>query len=111
MWKGREKIQKFECLENEKRFLDEIKKIFIVFEGKIVDTSFRQTRVLEQILLGQAGFLEQTLLGRAALFKLALLGRASLLGLTLLGQKGLQTGLRTGLFGQTGLLRLTLLQL
>ena len=100
MWKGREKIQKFECLENEKRFLDETKKIFIVFEGKIVDTSFRQTRVLEQILLGQTGFLEQTLLGRAALFKLALLGRASLLGLTLLGQKGLQTGLRTGLFGQ-----------
>ena len=31
---GRTKIQKFEYLENEKRFLDEIKKhFFIVFEG------------------------------------------------------------------------------
>ena len=34
MWKGREKIQKCEYLENEKSFLDEIKKtVFIVFEG------------------------------------------------------------------------------
>ena len=28
-----EKSQKFEYLENEKSFLDEMKKIFIVFEG------------------------------------------------------------------------------
>ena len=34
VWKGREKIQKFEYLENERSFLDEIKKtLFIVFEG------------------------------------------------------------------------------
>ena len=28
MWKGREKIKKFEYLKNEKSFLDEIKNIF-----------------------------------------------------------------------------------
>ena len=33
MWKGREKIQKYEYLENEKSYLDEIKTFFIVFEG------------------------------------------------------------------------------
>ena len=34
MWKVREKIPKFECLENEKSFLDEIyKAFFIVFKG------------------------------------------------------------------------------
>ena len=32
-WEGREKIQKFEYLKNEKSFLDEIKKFFIFFEG------------------------------------------------------------------------------
>ena len=48
---GRTEIQKFEYLENEKSFFDEIKSIFIVFEGllfgeknkkmmKIVDASF-----------------------------------------------------------------------
>ena len=46
-----EKLQKFECLENGKNLLDEIKNIFLVFEGlsfgektkiwwKIVETSF-----------------------------------------------------------------------
>ena len=35
----------------------------------------------------------------------------SLLGVTLLGQTGLQTGLRTSLLGQTGLLGPTLLRL
>ena len=30
---GKTKIQKFEYLENEKNFLDELKKIFIIFEG------------------------------------------------------------------------------
>ena len=40
------KLQKFEYLENEKSFLDEIKTFFIVFEGisfgeKIKDTSFK----------------------------------------------------------------------
>ena len=30
---GKKKIQKFEYLENEKSFLDEIKTFFIVFEG------------------------------------------------------------------------------
>ena len=33
MWKGREKIQKIEYLENEKSFFDEIKKYFSVFVG------------------------------------------------------------------------------
>ena len=40
-----------------------------------------------------------------------MLGQTSLLGVTLLGQTGFQTGLGTGLFGQTGLLALTLLRL
>ena len=31
-WRSTE-IQKFECLENKKSFLGEIKSIFIVFEG------------------------------------------------------------------------------
>ena len=30
---GKTKIQKFEYLENEKNFLDEFKKFFIIFEG------------------------------------------------------------------------------
>ena len=34
---GKTKIQKFEYLENEKSFLDEIKNIFIVFEGLSFD--------------------------------------------------------------------------
>ena len=38
VWKGREKLQKFEYLGNEKSFLYEIKNIFIVFE----DLSFDQ---------------------------------------------------------------------
>ena len=33
MWKGREKVQKYEYLEKEKSFLDEIKTFFVVFEG------------------------------------------------------------------------------
>ena len=33
VWKGREKIQKFEYLENEKSFLDERKNIFHCFKG------------------------------------------------------------------------------
>ena len=52
VWKGG-KLQKFECLENGKSFLDEIKNIFTVFEGlsfgekieiwkKIADTSFEE---------------------------------------------------------------------
>ena len=32
VWKGREKIQKFKYLENEKSFLDEIKNIFYSFD-------------------------------------------------------------------------------
>ena len=31
--KEEQKLQKFECLENEKSFLDEIKTLFIVFQG------------------------------------------------------------------------------
>ena len=31
--RGKTKIQKIEYLENEKSFLDEIKNVFIVFEG------------------------------------------------------------------------------
>ena len=31
--RGSTEIQKFECLENKKSFLGEIKSIFIVFEG------------------------------------------------------------------------------
>ena len=34
---GKTKIQKFEYLENEKSFSDEIKNIFIVFEGLSFD--------------------------------------------------------------------------
>ena len=45
---------------------------------------------------------------QTVLLKLALL---RLLGVKLLGQTGLQTGLRTGSFGQTGLLGLTLIRL
>ena len=30
---GKTKIQKFEYLENEKNFLDELKRFFIIFEG------------------------------------------------------------------------------
>ena len=33
MWKGREKLQRFEHLKNKKSFLDAIKNIIIVFEG------------------------------------------------------------------------------
>ena len=52
VWKGREKIHKFEYLENERSFLDEIKNIFYSFWRamiwwknkrliKIVDASFK----------------------------------------------------------------------
>ena len=34
---GKMEIQKCECLENEKSFLDEIKNIFIAFEGLSFD--------------------------------------------------------------------------
>ena len=34
-------IQKFEYLENEKSFLDEVKKIFIVFEGLSFDEKIK----------------------------------------------------------------------
>ena len=55
--KEEEKLQKFEYLENEKSFLDEIKTFFTVFEGlslgektknwqKIADTSFNQKVVM-----------------------------------------------------------------
>ena len=52
MWKRREKLQKFEYLENEKSFLDEYKAFFVVFEGllfveknkkKTADTSFKES--------------------------------------------------------------------
>ena len=33
VWKGEEKLQKFEYLENEKSFLDEIKNIFQFLKG------------------------------------------------------------------------------
>ena len=36
MWKGKEKITKFEYLENQKSFFDEVNNIFIVFEGLLV---------------------------------------------------------------------------
>ena len=36
VWKGREKLQKFEYLEKEKGFLDEIKNIFHIFWRSIV---------------------------------------------------------------------------
>ena len=36
VWKGREKIQKFEYLENEKSFLDEIKNTFLSFWRAII---------------------------------------------------------------------------
>ena len=36
-WKERKNLQKFEYLENEKSFLDEIKNFFIVFEGLSFD--------------------------------------------------------------------------
>ena len=35
--RGEDEIQKFEYLENEKSFLDEIKTFFIVFEGLSFD--------------------------------------------------------------------------
>ena len=38
MWKGREKIQKFEYLKNEKSFVDKKKTFFTDFEG----LSFRE---------------------------------------------------------------------
>ena len=55
MWKGREKLQKFEYLENEKSFFDKIKRIIYSFwraiiwervkiEKKIADTSFEDSR-------------------------------------------------------------------
>ena len=37
VWKGREKIQKFEYPENRKSFIDEIKTFFTVFEGLLFD--------------------------------------------------------------------------
>ena len=33
VWKGEQKLQKFEYLENRKSFFDEIKNIFYSFEG------------------------------------------------------------------------------
>ena len=41
MWKGREKIQKFEYLKNKKIFLDEIKNSFIVFQGLSFDEKYK----------------------------------------------------------------------
>ena len=50
MWKGREKLQNFEYLENEKSFLEEMKNIFHSFwkdiilkkkKKKLADTSFK----------------------------------------------------------------------
>ena len=35
-WKGREKIQKFQYLENEKSFLDEIKSILQFLKGHLM---------------------------------------------------------------------------
>ena len=39
--KERKKLQKFEYLENEKSFLDEIKTFFIVFEGLSFDEKIK----------------------------------------------------------------------
>ena len=36
VWKGRKKLQKFEYLENEKSFLDEIKNIFHIFWRAVI---------------------------------------------------------------------------
>ena len=40
MWK-RKKSQKFEYLENEKRFLDKIKTFFMVFKGLLFDEKIK----------------------------------------------------------------------
>ena len=65
VWKGREKIQKFEYLENEKSFLDEIKNTFLSFWRaiiwsknknlikKIAGTSFKKVN-LHQLSLHQS---------------------------------------------------------
>ena len=41
VWKGREKIQNLEYLDNEKSFFDEIKNIFTVFEGLSFDEKMK----------------------------------------------------------------------
>ena len=62
MWKGREKTQKIEYLENEKSFSDEIENIFHSFqraiskglsfgEKKKFDTSFKSTGFINCISL------------------------------------------------------------
>ena len=63
MWKGREKIQKFEYLKNEESFLDEIKNVFHRFRRpiiwrkktdliKIVDASFKWVSVVKCFKVG-----------------------------------------------------------